>query len=100
MIGDNKNHQALEALHRVLCHARTMALSEEPQSQIAQFLDWAELLPVHLAHEEDRTVKFERVLAALAEADHRTKWIFDAYLKPASEPRSGRNRPAIAGSVH
>jgi hypothetical protein len=99
MIPASKNRQALEALHRVMCHVRKMALENRPQAEIARILDWAELLPVHLAHENDRSAEFETALGGVVDADERTRWILKAYLGPAPSPHAVR-LVVSTGTVH
>jgi hypothetical protein len=65
MIPPEKQHQAFRALHRVLIRTRLMGYEGKPPREIADVLDWAELLPVHLAADEDRTGEFRNVLAAI-----------------------------------
>ena len=103
MISLEKQQQALQALHRILCHARTMALTGEAQAKIAGVLDWAELLPLDIADEEDRTAHFQWALGGAVGADEKLKWVLDAFVKSASErrPRSRSNTikaqtPALA----
>ena len=67
------HHQdrALRALNRVLGEARLMALEDEPGPQIAEVLDWAELLPRFMADARDKTEDFSNALAAIAEKQPR-----------------------------
>jgi hypothetical protein len=67
MVNPEKRDQALQALHRVLTGARKMALEGQPGTQIAEVLDWAELLPRLLALSDDRTKEFRDALEAIAE---------------------------------
>jgi hypothetical protein len=95
MIPEREN-QALTALHRVLIEARLMALEEEPVSEIAEVLDWAELLPQFLAAEEDKTDDFLNALQAIAHRQPRFDHAIGAFNRP--QPlrwrgrRSGCNR--------
>jgi hypothetical protein len=57
----------MQALHRVLTGARTMALQGEANLRIAGVLDWAELLPRFLAAKDDKTEQYRDALAAISE---------------------------------
>ena len=67
MVRDDKLYQALQALHYVLIRARSMGYEGRPPREIADVLDWAELLPVHLAAEDDRRGEYRNALSAIAE---------------------------------
>jgi hypothetical protein len=67
MVRPEKQHQALHALHYVLIRARSMGYQGQPPREIADVLDWAELLPVHLAADEDRTADYRNALSALSQ---------------------------------
>ena len=71
MIDPEKIDQAYQALHRVLVEARLMALDDEPAAKIAEILDWAELLPRHMAAPVDKTAEFQDTLEAIVEKDSR-----------------------------
>ena len=71
MIHPEKSDQAYQALRRVLVETRLMALDDEPSAKIAEILDWAELLPRHMAAPLDKTAEFQDTLEAIVEKDSR-----------------------------
>jgi hypothetical protein len=58
MIISNKQKKALNAIHRILVIARLMAYQNEPTVKIAKVLDYAEILPLLVLADEDRTEEF------------------------------------------
>lgn len=69
MIEPSKHRSALRALNFVLVMARKMAFERAPHETIAKVLDWAEVLPMLMLEEEDRTATFRSYLEALVEID-------------------------------
>jgi hypothetical protein len=67
MISPGFERRAMHALHRVLIHARFMALQDAPATDLATVLDWAELLPTFVAAPVDRTLEFRNTLETIAE---------------------------------
>ena len=82
MIDPEKSDQALQALHRVLVETRLMALDGEPTSDIAEVLDWAELLPRLIATEGDKTEEFRDTLEAIVEKNSRFTHAVRAFARP------------------
>jgi len=82
MIDPEKTDQAYQALHRVLVETRLMALDDEPTAKIAEILDWAELLPRHMAARDDKTAEFRDTLEAIVEKDARFSHALRAFAKP------------------
>jgi hypothetical protein len=82
MIDAPKHTNALRALHLVLCHARTMALTGEEGAKIADVLDWAELLPRFIASSEDKTSDFENALEAIANKRPELRDVVEAFGSP------------------
>ncbi|QOV88636.1 hypothetical protein [Humisphaera borealis] len=67
MIDPSHHDQACEALHRAIVHVRFMALNNADHVDIADALDWIELLPTLIASPDDKTSKFREALAELAD---------------------------------
>ncbi len=66
MIASAHYPQAINALHRALVISRNMALNKADQCDIADALDWIEILPTFIASPDDKTAQFREALAALA----------------------------------
>jgi hypothetical protein len=66
MITTKKQKHALKAIHRILILARFMAYQNEPTARIAKILDYAEILPILISADEDRTEEFRTHLEGLA----------------------------------
>jgi len=81
MIDPERIDQAYQALHRVLVEARLMALDDEPTAKIAEILDWAELLPRHMAAPDDKTAEFQDTLEAIVEKDSRFSHALRAFAR-------------------
>ena len=84
MIDPKKHFQALQALHRVLVEARTMGLQGESGAEIADVLDWAELLPGFLCGERENTADFRNALKVMA--DKRPRFSHALCVFDAPEP--------------
>ena len=69
MIAQEKQRPALLALNLVLVRARWMAYEQAPLSRLAAVLDVAELLPMLIAEERDRTTDFRAHLDGLVRLD-------------------------------
>jgi hypothetical protein len=82
MIDPAKYDHALRAVHRALLEARLMAYKGEDHSRIADFLDWAELLPKFIAVPEDKTVEFRETLVSLIERRPDFRPVLDAFDRP------------------
>jgi hypothetical protein len=82
MIDPEKSDQAFQALHRVLIETRLMALDDEPTAKIAEILDWAELLPRHMASPDDKSAEFQETLEAIVEKDARFSHALRAFARP------------------
>lgn len=66
MIIENKQKQALNAIHRILVVARFMAYQNEATGKIAKVLDYAEILPTLVSADDDRTEEFRVHLQGFA----------------------------------
>lgn len=66
MIEKGKTANSLFALNGILVLLRKWAYDGESPEKIAKVLDDAEMLPRLIAEPEDRTVDFEKYLAAIA----------------------------------
>lgn len=69
MIAQVKHRPALLALNLVLVRARRMAYEQAPHSRLAAVLDVAELLPVLISEERDRTADFRAHLEGVLRLD-------------------------------
>ena len=67
MIAREKYKNAVYAIHLILVRARFMAYKGEPYEDIANILDYAEILPRYLISDEDETNSFLRNLEGLSE---------------------------------
>lgn len=66
MIQKEKVQQALHALNFILIRARKIAYDTN-QTQMANLLDHAEILPLYIAEPDDRTESYRLVLDAIAD---------------------------------
>ena len=66
MIRQDKQKNALMAIHGMLVWLRTRAYERAPHEELAQVLDAAEELPTLFDQKEDKTDYFRSVLADLA----------------------------------
>ncbi len=84
MIPNDKQKQALNAIHRILVMARFMAYQNEPPAKIAKVLDCAEILPTLISADDDRTEEFRIHLKGFASEFPAGVGILQEFDKPMS----------------
>ena len=78
MVRPEKLHGALIALHGVLVWARKLANEGAPHRDIADILDWAELLPTLIVSPRDETDWYRQCLEAIV-AKHGCGFVLQAF---------------------
>lgn len=63
----DSNTKGLKALHRILIEARLRALRGADAKELANILDYAEILPVYMLDEDDKTTEFQTQIAGLGQ---------------------------------
>ena len=79
MIREEKYKQALWALHQIFVQGRFMAFRKESYDDIANLLDYAEIMPKYIASEDDETERFLRSLESLAKTFPKLQVILDEF---------------------
>ena len=79
MIRNEKHNHALYAIHQIFVRARFMAYKEESYKNIAELLDYAEMLPRFFVSEIDETEEFLNYLKAIANTFPQCAYILDDF---------------------
>jgi hypothetical protein len=79
MIKEEKYKHAIYALHQIFVRGRFMAYTEMPYQDIAQLLDYAEIMPEFIACETDETEKFLGYLKSIVETFPNLRYILDTF---------------------
>lgn len=84
MIRKEKHNHALFALHQIFVRGRFMAYKNEPYKDIAELLDYAEIMPEYIASEKDETEAFLRSLEGIVETFPHFRYILDGFNSDAN----------------
>ena len=84
MIKKEKYNHALYAIHQIFVRARFMAYKEKPYEDIAELLDYAEMLPRFFVSEKDETELFKQYLESIAETFPPSSYILQNFDSDAS----------------
>jgi hypothetical protein len=83
MIRVEQYPQALQALQRLIVHAKSQAY-QAGESRVAELLNDVELLPEYLADERDRTGEFVEMLQGIAQVNPSCRYIVEEFEKAST----------------